>query len=583
MAHAVHARKKDPAAQRLRMLEAPIPPLVCSLALPTIVSMLVTSIYNMADTYFVSQINTSASGAVGIVFSIMAIIQAVGFTVGMGAGSTASRLLGKERGEEANTFASTAVFLALVLGLLLSLLGLCRLDGLIWALGSTQTIYPYAREYAGYILVGAPVMVLAFTLNNLLRWQGLANLAVIGLATGGVLNILLDPLFIFGLNMGIGGAGAAPLLSQCVSLAILASFFFRGMGSLRVRVRDISRKPEVYATIFKQGMPSFFRQGVVGVSTMALNFNARLYGDAAVAAMSIVTKVFVTVQSVVIGFGQGFQPVLGFNFGAGRLDRVKRALVFSIQVCTAFLIVAAVAGYIFAPAIVTEFRRSDPQVIAIGTRAFRAQCFSLPLLAVCVFANMYFQSVGKAFRATILAVCRNGVMIPLVYVLCWRFGLTGLEWTQTLADVVSFAKGIAGGLPMGGFLVNEKCRPVLGPGSHASTFGGNPVCSAAALAVLDILDEAALNRVREKGAYLREHIEAMGKQCLGATRGLGLMIGIELAFPAKAVWEELIRRGFICNLSHEVVLRLLPALNIPEEDLRAFADTLEDILANIKK
>lgn len=191
------------------MLEAPIPPLVCSLALPTIVSMLVTSIYNMADTYFVSQINTSASGAVGIVFSIMAIIQAVGFTVGMGAGSTASRLLGKERGEEANTFASTAVFLALVLGLLLSLLGLCRLDGLIWALGSTQTIYPYAREYAGYILVGAPVMVLAFTLNNLLRWQGLANLAVIGLATGGVLNILLDPLFIFGLNMGIGGAGAA--------------------------------------------------------------------------------------------------------------------------------------------------------------------------------------------------------------------------------------------------------------------------------------------------------------------------------------------------------------------------------------
>ena len=227
MAHAVHARKKDPAAQRRRMLEAPIPPLVCSLALPTIVSMLVTSIYNMADTYFVSQINTSASGAVGIVFSIMAIIQAVGFTVGMGAGSTASRLLGKERGEEANTYASTAVFLALVLGLLLSLLGLCRLDGLIWALGSTQTIYPYAREYAGYILVGAPVMVLAFTLNNLLRWQGLANLAVIGLATGGVLNILLDPLFIFGLNMGIGGAGAATLLSQCVSLAILASFFFR--------------------------------------------------------------------------------------------------------------------------------------------------------------------------------------------------------------------------------------------------------------------------------------------------------------------------------------------------------------------
>ena len=428
---------KERPDQRQKMLETPIPSLIGHMAVPTIISMLVSSIYNMADTYFVSQLNTSASGAVGIVFSAMAIIQAVGFTVGMGAGSIASRLLGQGKNDEADTYASSAVLTALVLGVTLAAVGLLNAEELIWLLGSTETIYPYALDYAKYILLGAPVMILAFTLNNLLRWQGKANLSVIGLTTGGILNMILDPLFIFGLDMGIAGAGAATLLSQCVSLSILSSFFLFKHSSLRVSPACVARTPRVYLAILKQGMPSFFRQGVLSLSTMAVNYNARLYGDAAVAALAIVNKVFMVVNSIIIGFGQGFQPVLGYNYGAGRMDRMKEALSFSIKTCTAILATAAVLGLLFTTPIISFFR-DDPQVIAIGVRALRFQCLTLPTGAVAVFSNMFFQSLGKSWRATILAVCRQGLCIPLVYLLSDLFELTGLVATPAVCDLLSF-------------------------------------------------------------------------------------------------------------------------------------------------
>ena len=423
--------------RRQQMLEAPVAPLIGKLAVPTITSMLVTSIYNMADTYFVSQINNSASGAVGIVFSVMAIIQAVGFTVGSGAGSLASRLMGQGDSDEAHRCASSSVLFALVLGLMLTILGLFNLNPLIWMLGSTDTIYPYAREYARYILLGAPVMTLSFTLNNLLRWQGQANLSVIGLTIGGVLNMILDPLFIFGLHMGIGGAGAATLLSQCISLAILASFFLRKRSVLRLSPALVSRSPRLYLDIFKLGMPSLFRQGVLSIANMALNFNARLYGDAAVAALSIVGKVYMVIQSITIGFGQGFQPVLGYNYGAKRLDRVKEAIFFSLKACTAILTVAAVIGFAFAPQVIGAFR-DDPDVIRIGVTTFRFQCLMLPGWPVMVFSNMLFQSLGKPGRATILSVCRQALYIPLVFLLAGQFGLIGLEVSQTIADTLTF-------------------------------------------------------------------------------------------------------------------------------------------------
>ena len=430
------SRERPRRDQRTRMLEEPVPRLVLTLAVPTIISMMVTSIYNMADTYFVSQINTSASGAVGIVFSIMAIIQAVGFTIGMGSGSVASRLLGQGLPDRAAVIASSAVVAAVVCGSLLTLAGLGTLEHFVWILGATETIYPYALQYATYILWGAPVMCLAFTLNNLLRWQGKANRSVIGLGIGGVLN--MDPIFIFGLDLGISGAAIATLLSQCVSASILASFFLRGQSEIRVSIRCVSTAPKIYLTIFKSGMPSFFRQGMASVSAMALNFNAGVYGDAAVAAMAIVTKVFNFLLSAVIGFGQGMQPVVGYNYGAKELGRVRQAVSFSLKFCTVILTVAAAAGAVFAPQIV-QFFRNDPAVVAVGTQAFRFQCISLPLAAVLVFANMLFQSLGKSWRASLLALCRQGMFfIPLVYLLPMHFGLLGLEVTQMCSDLIAF-------------------------------------------------------------------------------------------------------------------------------------------------
>ena len=428
--------------QRAKMLETPIPPLVCSLAVPTIISMLVTAIYNTADTYFVSQINTSASGAVGIVFSVMAIIQAVGFTVGVGSGSIASRLLGQRSHEEANVYATTGILIALVLGTSLCVSGLWNLGDLMWLLGSTETIYPYARDYAFYILLGSPVMILAFTMNNLMRWQGKANLAVFALASGGILNIILDPIFIFGLNMGIAGAGAATLLSQCFSMTCLFCLLISSKSDLKIRPRYIARTPRVYLSILKQGMPSFWRQGVLSLATMCLNYNARLYGDAAVAAFAIVTKVFQMVNSVIIGFGQGFQPVLGFNCGAGRMDRVKEAVRFSVKTCTIILAVCGVIGFIFAPHIVTLFR-DDPSVIDIGTRVFRRQALFMPTFAVAVFSNTFFQSMGKSWRATVLAISRPGLLAIMSYLLTGLFGLSGLVWAQASADLLAFFLGAA--------------------------------------------------------------------------------------------------------------------------------------------
>jgi len=436
------SRSSDHESQRARMLEAPIPPLVCRLAVPTILSMLVTSVYNMADTYFVSQIGTSASGAVGVVFSVMTMIQALGFMIGNGSGVAVSRQLGRDDREQADIFASCGMAAAVVMGTLLAAVGLYCCRDLIWMLGSTPTIYPYALDYARCILLGAPVMIVSFTLNNLLRWEGKANLAVIGLASGGILNIILDPILIFGFHMGILGAGVATLISQIVGMCILLSFFLRHTASLRLSPALVSPKAGYYLQIMRYGLPSFCRQGVLGMANMSLNFNAKLYGDAAVAALSIVGKIFALIQSIAVGFGQGFQPVLGFCHSAGRLDRVRETLMFSLRTCTIVLTALAVIGFVFATPIISLFR-DDPQVIAIGVKALRARCLTLPLWPEIIFANMLFQSLGMPMRATVLAVSRHGLFIPLVFLLSARFGLPGLILSDAVADVPAFFISLA--------------------------------------------------------------------------------------------------------------------------------------------
>ena len=429
----------DRSAEQFRkMTETPIPKLILSLAAPTILSMLITSIYNLADTFFVGQISTSASGAVGIVSSLMAILQALGFMLGHGSGSIISRSLGSQNTDAATRFASTSFFTALVFGGIITAAGLLTLPDFMMLLGSTETILPHACAYARYILLAAPIMMSSLVMNNILRYEGKASFAMIGLVTGGLLNIALDPLFIFGLGMGTAGAGLATALSQTISFCILLSMFLRGKTVSQFRITAVTHSPAEFGTILMTGMPSFGRQGLNSIGGMLLNIAARGYGDAAVAGMSIVSRIFMFIISVAIGTGQGFQPVAGFNYGAQKYRRVQQACLFTMAASFCFLSVILTACWFNAETLIRLFR-DDPEVTAVALPAFRYQCFAMLLQPVIVAGNMLFQSIGKSGRATFLACCRQGVFfIPLILTLPRAFGLLGVEICQPIADVLTF-------------------------------------------------------------------------------------------------------------------------------------------------
>jgi len=439
------------------MTQAPVRKLVCTLAVPTIISMMITSIYNMADTFFVSQIGTSASGAVGVAFALMAIIQAIGFTIGMGSGNYISRLLGQKNAEYAKKVAATGFFTALILGFALSIIGLLLLDPLVYALGATKTIAPYARDYIRFILIGMPYMTSALVLNNIFRLQGSAFYAMLGITSGGILNIALDPLFIFTLRMGTGGAALATIISQFVSFCIL--FFNSGRnGTIKIHFRQFTPKWEIYREILRGGMPSFYRQGFGSISMVVLNFSAAPYGDAAIAAMSIVARVFQFAMSALVGFGQGFQPVCGFNYGAKRYDRVLEAFWFCVKISTVTLIVIAAVGFLIPREIMSVFRKGDLQVVATGALAMRFQCIVFPLNGWVIINNMLMQNIGKTTQASILSMSRQGVfLVPALLILPRFFGLMGVQLSQPVSDIFTFAISI----PLGISILKEiklKCQ-----------------------------------------------------------------------------------------------------------------------------
>ena len=420
-----------------QMTEEPVGQLICRLALPCIISMLVTAFYNMADTFFVGMLKSnSATGAVGVVFSLMAIIQAVGFFFGHGSGNFISRELGKHNYEEASNMAATGFFSALAAGLLICVLGQIFLEPLAYFLGSTDTILPYAKAYLRVILIGAPWMTASLVLNNQLRFQGSAAYAMVGIASGAVLNIGLDPLLIFVFGMGVAGAAWATIFSQFVSFCLLLIGCTKG-GNLHIHISRVQLKWPYYAMIIKGGLPSLARQGLASVATICLNQAARSYGDAAIAAMSVVQRIMMFGASAMIGFGQGFQPVCGFNYGARLYHRVKEGFWFCVKTSTVFLFAVGTLGFIFAPQLVALFR-DDPQVIAYGATALRFQCVTFCFQGWVVMSNMMLQTIGRTAPATFLAMARQGVFfIPLVWILSAAFGMLGIQMTQTVSDCLT--------------------------------------------------------------------------------------------------------------------------------------------------
>ena len=425
------------------MTQTPVRRLILKMSVPTIISMLVTSIYNLADSFFVGHLSTEAVAGVGVAFAYMAFINACGFFFGHGSGNYISRALGARRVENAGRMAATGFISPLVIGAIAGVLGLIFLSSLSRALGATETILPFANDYLRYILIATPFMMSSLTLNNQLRLQGNARFGMIGIASGAILNVILDPIFIFVLDFGVSGASLATAVSQFFGWCLLLWGTSRE-GNVHIRIKNFTPTFDYYRQIVKGGLPSLMRQALSVLSTICLNRMALNYaapGDEAsvVAAFSIVNRIMWVCFSIALGIGQGFQPVCGFNYGARLYGRVKQSYLFCIKLGFICLTAMGVMGFIFAPDIIALFRGEDPELIRVGTHAMRWQCVAFPLMGLCTMTNMLFQNIGYTWQATFLSMCRQGIcFLPAVFIAPWLWGLTGLEAAQAIADLSSF-------------------------------------------------------------------------------------------------------------------------------------------------
>ncbi len=420
-----------------KLANAPVKGLVSSLAVPTILTMLVSALYNMADSYFVGKIDTSSVASIGIVFSIMTLLQAVGFFLGNGSGIIISTSLGEKDREKAGIYANTALITGIGVGLVFAVLGFFFSTQIARLLGATPTTTKQASDYLKIILIASPFILGSFILNNHLRYQGSAIYSMIGIVSGSILNILLDPLFIFKLNMGVTGAAVATALSQLVGFIILIFGTFKN-ENLRLSLKQFKLQKEIFLSIFKNGLPSLSRQGISTLATVSMNFACAPYGDAIVAGMSVYNRVMFLAMAVIIGYGQGFQPVCSFNNGAKNYKRVIDAYKFTAVITTIIISALSLIGFIFAPNLISIFR-DDAQVIEIGTRALRYQCIIMPIFGYCTASNMLMQSMKISVKATILALSRQGIFyIPLILLLPRMLGISSIAFVQPIADLLSF-------------------------------------------------------------------------------------------------------------------------------------------------
>lgn len=424
------------------MTQTPVYKLILKLSVPTIISMLVTGLYNSADTFFVGKISTEATAAVGIVFSVMAIIQAIGFMCGQGSGNYLARMLGANDNKQANEVASTGFALSLIIGGAIAVIGIFLVEPISHLLGASESTMNDTTNYMRIILLGAPLMTGQFVINNQLRFQGSAIYAMFGLLAGAAANIILDPVFIFVFDLGVSGAALATVCGQLMSFIVLFIGSRQGVN-IHIRFKNIKINKHYIFAIINGGVPSLFRQGLAALATILLNKIAGEYGsDAAIAGMSVATRILMLVSSALIGFGQGYQPVCSFNFGADLKKRVKEGYFFCLRYGTYFLVVVAALCFAFAPEIVSWFR-DDEEVIAIGSKALRFQSVSLPLMSTIVMTNMMLQSIGAGVKASIASSARSGIFfIPLLLLFSALFGLTGVESAQAAADVCSLALSI---------------------------------------------------------------------------------------------------------------------------------------------
>lgn len=454
------------------MTEHPVHRLIIKLAVPTIISMMVTALYNLVDAYFVGNLSTGATAGVGIALAFQTFIQAIGFFFGAGSGNYISRALGARKDEYAGRMAATGFFSAMIIGIIIAILGLIFLSPLSVLLGATPDIIPYSNSYLKFILVATPFMISQMVLNNQLRLQGNARQAMIGLTAGAVINIILDPIFIFTLNLGVAGASLATCISQIISWAILLWVTTR-KGNVHIRFTNFAPTFERLKEIVYGGLPSLSRQILGSISSVMLNWAAAAYAlpgheASTIAAFAIVSRIMLFAMSLILGFGQGFQPICGFNWGAGLYNRVHQSYIFTIQTSTFALIIMSTLGFIFAQEIVTFFRSEDPELIAIGTRVLRWQCLGFPLVGLTTPTNMLLQNIRRTVSATILAMSRQGIFfLPAIIIAPRIWGLSGLEATMTIADTCTFLLALPMAIKIIKELIWRNNHSPNGIGTHA--------------------------------------------------------------------------------------------------------------------
>ena len=420
------------------MTQSPSGKTILELSLPNTVGLLVIAAYSLADSFFVSRLGTAAGAAIGVVFPLPVLLQAVGYTLGLGAGSRLSRALGKRDRETASHLSASAILWSLILGCAIAALGLWQEEALLGVFGASREIIGIARAYLTPLLWAAPAMCVTFVVSQLLRAEGLATYSMMGLAVGSVCNIILDPLLISKLDMGIAGASTATLISQILSALILLSAYVFRKSHLQPFSHLKIGTLFLFGKIFVTGLPSLFRQGLAGVATILINHAAKEYSDAAVLALSLVARVFLLVFSLCLGIGQGMMPVVGYSHGAGNQKRQEDAYRFAVRLSSAVMFGVSIPLLIWAPEVIALFR-NDSEVIQIGAFALRAQCAILFTHGLVTCTILYLQAVGRAFLGTILAAARQGLFfLPLVFLLPAKFGLLGLCLAQPAADALTF-------------------------------------------------------------------------------------------------------------------------------------------------
>jgi len=419
-----------------KMTETPVPKLILNLGIPTTISMLITNIYNMADTYFVGTLGESAQAATGVLFTVQAIMQGIAFMFGHGGGTFIARALADRNTKEATKYISSAFFVGGGIGLIITILGLAFLDPLVRFLGSTETIVPHAKDYGMWILLAAPFIICSFILNNGLRYEGKAFYAMFGLTAGGLLNIFGDYFLVIRCGLGVYGAGLATAASQVVSFSILL-FMYLKMAQSSIQIKAVSKDFRLYLTICRVGLPSLIRQGLTSVTNGLLNNLTKPFGDAAIAAMSVVSRYSNFLMCVGLGMGQGFQPVASFNYQAKRVDRVKKGLLFTTAFGLVFIGAMSAVSIIFAEPIISIFQK-HPDVIEIGSKALRFTAFGMMFMPFSVPVNMLYQSIQQPTISSVLSLIRSGmVTIPILLFGVPLLGLLGIQIAQPTADVIA--------------------------------------------------------------------------------------------------------------------------------------------------